>query len=488
MNNKKTFYEVLGLTSSASTEEIRKAYRQLSGRYHPDNQQSADEQKFIEVQNAYDTLSDQVKKDAYDKELSKLSKLEDISDTSAWYMGSVMFYSTNRASAESVITEALQGNSDMGITNVRLGKGNDGKCLQITCLFDNMSEGFKKSHQDFRAALEGLGIKSTKSELSVAQRAANYLQRVAIGTKNDKTSRQKTKDSLQCIIGSEYFPGQDIEKVNLDSITDTRDDVAAQMAFDAFYELVRDKFPNVQNPLQKLIDSYHKLSPLDPLREYKMPPSGGQIIFTIPNNEHTNLIASIDSALCNTSNPTYKQPAGFVLLAGLLLGAYNYSPIITRNNSGDMVNNQNAYRAAQDLLRSCAKWEAVSPCDGNACYPALNVAETVLPVEYSRHPIFCDNKRELLSICLSYLHNSKRILDRKTFMQTNPAKGFDKKDSGKIAITDFRLFNELNREGVINEQLDGLVFGHIEKIQRPKKGGRSKTSEGNTPPEPDGNS
>lgn len=59
-------YKILGVARSASDDEIKKAYRKLSKQYHPDNKQTGDEEKFKEISNAYETLSDKNKRVAYD--------------------------------------------------------------------------------------------------------------------------------------------------------------------------------------------------------------------------------------------------------------------------------------------------------------------------------------------------------------------------------------------------------------------------------------
>ena len=65
---KRDYYEVLGLSKGASQEEIKKAYRQLAKKYHPDvNKEPGAEEKFKEINEAYDTLSDEQKKARYDQ-------------------------------------------------------------------------------------------------------------------------------------------------------------------------------------------------------------------------------------------------------------------------------------------------------------------------------------------------------------------------------------------------------------------------------------
>ena len=68
MTQQKEYYQILGVSRDASEEEIKKAFRQQALKYHPDrNQDPGADEKFKEINEAYQVLSDPEKRKLYDQ-------------------------------------------------------------------------------------------------------------------------------------------------------------------------------------------------------------------------------------------------------------------------------------------------------------------------------------------------------------------------------------------------------------------------------------
>jgi len=65
---KRDYYQILGVSREANAKQLKKAYRDLSLKYHPDkNKESGASDKFVEISNAYEVLSDDEKRRIYDQ-------------------------------------------------------------------------------------------------------------------------------------------------------------------------------------------------------------------------------------------------------------------------------------------------------------------------------------------------------------------------------------------------------------------------------------
>jgi len=81
----KDYYKTLGVERGAGDEEIKKAYRKLARKYHPDVSKEANaKEKFQEVSEAYETLKDKEKRAAYDN-LGSYNPGQDFRPSQDWY-------------------------------------------------------------------------------------------------------------------------------------------------------------------------------------------------------------------------------------------------------------------------------------------------------------------------------------------------------------------------------------------------------------------
>jgi curved DNA-binding protein CbpA len=68
------WYEVLGIPNSASNDDLTRVYHLLAARFHPDNQETGDSSRFLEVKQAFETLSDPDRRKEFDRQAREHSQ------------------------------------------------------------------------------------------------------------------------------------------------------------------------------------------------------------------------------------------------------------------------------------------------------------------------------------------------------------------------------------------------------------------------------
>ena len=81
---KNNIYSIFGVSQNANKTELKAAYRRLVKKHHPDT--GGDKNKFLEIQLAWETLNDPIKKEKYDRTISYSKEYSNIEDSN-WSAG-----------------------------------------------------------------------------------------------------------------------------------------------------------------------------------------------------------------------------------------------------------------------------------------------------------------------------------------------------------------------------------------------------------------
>jgi curved DNA-binding protein CbpA len=120
----KDYYKILELKQSASLDEIKKAYRTLSKRYHPDVNKHGIEQ-FKAINEANSVLSDSVKRKAYDMQYNTYFKPKNTQQTTPSYSKQPTSNTSNSSTSSTIIVNGVKINitGKNTSTNIRVVNG-----------------------------------------------------------------------------------------------------------------------------------------------------------------------------------------------------------------------------------------------------------------------------------------------------------------------------------------------------------------------------
>ena len=194
-----SLYETLGVAKGASNDEIKKAYRKLAKEYHPDINKSPEaEEKFKEINAAYEILSDEKKREQYDKYGDSMFGGQDFSD----------FYKGGGSDINDILNSLFGGFGGFKSSGFKGGSsrasfGGFDFFGQGASGFDSSSYGLDDEHMSITISLDD-AINDLKARLEVPLKTALFggsvsfkthkkevSLKIAAGTKNGQKIRLK---------------------------------------------------------------------------------------------------------------------------------------------------------------------------------------------------------------------------------------------------------------------------------------------------------
>lgn len=163
---KRDYYEVLGIPKTATEDEIKKAYRTLAKKYHPDvSEEKNSAEKFKEVQEAYEVLSDPTKREQYNQFGHEGPQMGGFDGSNFGGFGGFSGF-------EDILSSMFGGRTRSTDNARRPSRGNDLR-TSLTISFEEAAFGIEKelsiNKQETCSRCNGLGAES-KNDISVCSR------------------------------------------------------------------------------------------------------------------------------------------------------------------------------------------------------------------------------------------------------------------------------------------------------------------------------
>eukprot|EP00536_Pseudo-nitzschia_multiseries_P007296 jgi/Psemu1/324696/estExt_fgenesh1_pg.C_1690003 len=178
---KSSYYDLLGVSRSADQKEIKKAYRKLALRLHPDK--GGDEEKFKEISKAYEVLSDEEKRKLYDAYGE--TDLENGSAPNG-FSGAHQFGNSNDGNAFQEFFSSMNNGRSSGQT---FSFGDLGGNVDLTEIIKQMMGGQATGANEFRKRAHPQSSNSKKELKSYTHHVRCTLEELAVG----KTKKMKMK-------------------------------------------------------------------------------------------------------------------------------------------------------------------------------------------------------------------------------------------------------------------------------------------------------
>lgn len=174
-----SLYEILGVNSDATQDEIKKAYRKLARKYHPDvNKDAGAEEKFKEINGAYEVLGDETKRKQYDTYGDSMFGGQNFSDFAK--------NSANMDDLNEILRSMFGGGAKF--------KGGFGSNFGGFSSFSGFSDEFEDENLDINYSIEiPFDTSVTGGEESVNLGGENVKFKVPAGIKEDERLRIKAK-------------------------------------------------------------------------------------------------------------------------------------------------------------------------------------------------------------------------------------------------------------------------------------------------------